>query len=100
MARTKAPRTMLATFLALAFALPLQSRGTPAGRIQLSASDRQSQFQPLPNFDARELRLTSKQTVKLDARKQALSVASPIDQVVLTWDDRLDLPHSLLSLNA
>lgn len=100
MSRTKAPRAMLVTFLALAFALPLQSRVTPAARIQLAGTDQQSHFEPLPNFDARELRLPSKQSLRLDNRKQALAVRSPIDEVVLTWDDRLDLPHSLLSLNA
>src|SRR5882724_5939539 len=100
MSRTKAPRAMLVTFLALAFALPLQSRGTPAGRIQVAATEQQSHFEPLPNFDARELRVPGKQRLGVVTRKHALAVRSPIDEVVLTWDDRLDLPHSLLSLNA
>lgn len=100
MPRKKAPSAMLVTLLALAFALPLQSRGTPAGRIRLAATDQQSHFEPLPNFDARDLRVPSKQRLKVDNRKQALGVRSAIDEVVLTWDDRLDLPHSLLSLKA
>src|SRR5947207_805666 len=99
MSRTKAPSAMLVTFLALAFALPLQSRGTPAGRMQPGTPDQQSHFEPLPNFDARELRVPGKQRLKLDNRKPALAVRSRIDEVVLTWDDRLDLPHSVLSLN-
>jgi fungalysin metallopeptidase (M36) len=100
MPRTKAPSVMLVTILALAFALPLQSRGTPAGLIQPDAIDQQSHFEPLPNFDARELQVRSKQRSKLDNKKRALAVRSPIDEVVLTWDDWLDLPHSLHSLNA
>lgn len=90
---------MLVTVLALAFALPLQSRGALPNRIQF-AVDQTPSFEPLPNFDARDLRARSKQRSKLDNMKHALAVRSPIDEVVLTWDDRLDLPHSLLSPNA
>src|SRR5882724_6878016 len=99
MSRTKAPRAMLVTFVALAFGLPLQSRGTTAGRIQVAATEQKSHFEPLPNFDARELRVPGKQRLNV-GRKHSLAVSSPIDEVVLTWDDRLDLPHRLLSLNA
>lgn len=91
---------MLVTVLVLAFAMQLQSRGTLAGRAELEAPDQLSHFEPLPNFDTRDLRAHSNHTIKVERRKHALAVRTAIDDVVLTWDDKLDVPHSLLSLEA
>jgi hypothetical protein len=90
---------MLVTVLALAFALPLQSRGILADRIQ-SAVEETPSFEPLPNFDARDLRFNGKQKPKPEKRKQTLDGTAAAGAAVLTWNDKLDLPHSLLSLGA
>jgi hypothetical protein len=74
MSPTKAPSVLLATFMALAFALPQQSRGTPSGAMQSAGTDLQSHFEPLPNFDARDLRVPGKQRLKVGTRKMGIAV--------------------------
>lgn len=98
MLRMKPPSGMLVSILVLAFVLQLPRVATPAGRTQLEAAVL-SDFEPLPNFNARDLRPPIKPATRLETRKHAL-VKAAIDEDVLTWDDKLDLPHSLLSLNA
>ncbi|MEK6405727.1 MAG: M36 family metallopeptidase [Acidobacteriota bacterium] len=99
MLQMKRPSGTLVSILVLAFVLQLPLVATPAGRTQLEAAVL-SHFEPLPNFDARDLRPPIKPTTKLETRKHSLAVKAAIDEVVVTWDDKLDLPHSLLSLKA
>ncbi len=56
-----------------------------------------SGFEPLPDFDARQLVTRHIQTSNVEQKKRALALN---DKVILRWNDEMDLPHALLSLAA
>jgi extracellular elastinolytic metalloproteinase len=56
-----------------------------------------SGFEPLPDFDVRQLTARAVRTSGTGQKKRAPALK---DKVILRWDDEMDLPHTLLSLDA
>jgi fungalysin metallopeptidase (M36)/fungalysin/thermolysin propeptide len=58
-------------------------------------------FEPLPDFDARQFVSRRVQSADIEHKKRSLALKpAALDKVILRWNDSLDLPHSLLSLDA
>ena len=72
-----------------------------AAQVSFPASSNQDEvmagFEPLPDFDARQLLARHVQVSNVEQKKRALALN---DKVVLRWNDEMDLPHALLSLDA
>lgn len=56
-----------------------------------------AEFEPLPDFDARQSVARHVQVSNIEQKKRAFALN---DKVILRWNDELDLPHALLSLAA
>lgn len=54
-------------------------------------------FDPLPDFDVRQSAARHVQVSNAEQKKRALGLN---DKVILRWDDEMNLPHALLSLDA
>lgn len=90
---------IILTIIAIASQLPI------AGRIALTATSNEataaSEFEPLPNFDARQMSARRFQAANVEQKKNSLALtAAERDKVILRWNDEMDLPHNLLSLAA
>ena len=72
-----------------------------AAQVSFSASSNEGEataaFEPLPDFDARQLLTRHIQVSNVEQKKRALALN---DKVILRWNDEMDLPHALLSLDA
>ncbi|HST22812.1 MAG TPA: hypothetical protein VLR90_16935, partial [Blastocatellia bacterium] len=86
---------LLITILAVVSQFPI------AAQVSFPASSNQDEvmagFEPLPDFDARQLLARHVQVSNVEQKKRALALN---DKVILRWNDEMDLPHALLSLDA
>ncbi|MFY9556951.1 MAG: M36 family metallopeptidase [Blastocatellia bacterium] len=94
---SKCPRILIVSSVVLCFALQLPIGASPGGAPRLASDGGLSEFEPLPNFDARQLRVNSDRELTVASSKRVLSIRSATENVVLTWNDELDLPHHMLS---
>jgi hypothetical protein len=58
-------------------------------------------YEPLPDFDARQFPHRAQTTARAEQKKRFLRVQkSALSSLTLRWDERMDLPHALLSYDA
>jgi fungalysin metallopeptidase (M36) len=89
----------IALFIILSLALRFPCIASGQAQIEPTIGQpRQDAFEPLPNFD---LRLLQRQNSAADVeiKKTLLSSGIRRQQVILRWDEQMDLPHHLFSIN-
>jgi hypothetical protein len=88
----------LSVIIILTLALPLP---LVIGMASANQPEATADFEPLPNFDARNLRPRRAQRINVEQKKQQLAlVPAARDHVTLAWNDEMDTPHHLFSLAA
>jgi hypothetical protein len=89
---------LLVALISITAQLPFTSAAARTG--EASRVEITSDFEPLPNFDIRWAARPRAGAVDVEQKKRTLSASARPDSVVLRWDDRMDLPHHLLALDA
>ncbi|HXG95146.1 MAG TPA: M36 family metallopeptidase [Blastocatellia bacterium] len=83
--------------VALAYQLPIAANVNRAPRSKELVI---SNFELLPNFDARQLHSRRASSDVERKRRTVVAQAASPDKIILRWNDELDLPHHLFSADA